>query len=389
MRILEEKWRKIIREEIDKENLVGAEVLFMKDGAEVCFIGEGMADREKGVKMEEDTIFRLYSMTKPVTAVAAMIMIEQGKLKADRPVGDYLSVFKESKVWVKDHEEESKRPILVSDLWSMTSGLTYADHDTVPENMTRKLLKDAEESLSSKTPMKTQEFAERAGQIPLLFHPGEGWKYGISADVLGAVIEETAECSFGEVLEKNIFEPLEMEDSGFWVPEDKQNRLARAYEKKRDGIFQYEGNFLGIRNAMDRKASFESGGAGLVSTAKDYAAFAEMLLNQGIWKKRRILKTESVKKLFVGKLSLSQRADFESWFGKEGYDYSCFMRRLENPLLSKATGLQGEYCWDGWLGCGFWNYPNENMSLIIMQQQLGGGDIVNRIKSELVKYYSN
>lgn len=389
MRILEEKWRKIIREEIDKENLVGAEVLFMKDGEEVCFIGEGRADREKGVRMEEDTIFRLYSMTKPVTAVAAMIMIEQGKLKADRPVGDYLSAFKESKVWVKDHEEESKRPILVSDLWSMTSGLTYADHDTVPENMTRKLLKDAEESLLGNVPMKTREFAERAGQIPLLFHPGKGWKYGISADILGAVIEEVAECSFGEVLEKNIFEPLEMEDSGFWVPKDKQNRLARAYEKKEDGIFPYEGNFLGIRNTMDRKASFESGGAGLVSTVKDYAAFAEMLLNQGIWKKQRILKKESVKRMFSGKLSLPQRVDFESWFGQEGYDYSCLMRRLEDPTLVKVTGLQGEYCWDGWLGCGFWNYPNENMSLIIMQQQLGGGDIVNRIKSELVKYYSN
>lgn len=389
MRELEENWRKIIREEIEKETLVGAELIFLKDGKKICSIGEGMADREKETKMEENTIFRLYSMTKPVTAVAAMILIEQGKLKAERPVGDYLPAFKNSTVWVGDHEEQAKRPMLISDLCSMTSGLTYGDCDTPPENETRRLLKDAEESLKTEKPMTTREFADRAGQIPLLFHPGTGWKYGISADILGAVMEEAAECSLGNLLQKNIFEPLEMEDSGFWVPESKQNRLAGAYEKTEAGIYPYRGSFLGIRNAMDRKAYFESGGAGLVSTARDYGAFAEMLLNKGIWKNVRILKMESVEKMFAGKLNRGQRQDFENWFGQKGYDYSWLMRRLENPSDAKEPGLRGEYCWDGWLGCGFWNYPKENMSLIFMQQQLGGGDIVNRIKREVVGCYGD
>lgn len=387
MRTLEEKWRKIIREEIEKKNLVGAELVWVKDGKTICSIGEGMANREKETKMEENTIFRLYSMTKPVTAVAAMILMEQGKLKAERPVGDYLPAFKNTTVWVGDHEERAKRPILVSDLCSMTSGLTYGDNDTLSENATRRLLKEAEESLDTAKPMTTREFADRAGQIPLLFHPGEGWKYGISADILGVVMEEAAGCSFGEILQKNIFEPLEMEDSGFWVPEAKQNRLAGAYEKTEQGIRPYKGSFLGIRNTMDRKACFESGGAGLVSTVKDYAAFAGMLLNKGIWKNIRILKGESVEKMFAGKLNHHQRQNFEKWFGQKGYDYSYLMRRLEDPSETKVSGFRGEYCWDGWLGCGFWNYPRENMSLIFMQQQLGGGDIVGRIKRELVECY--
>lgn len=380
------EWETIISKAVERGEAAGVGLLCIRDGEEVCWIGRGYADRERERKIGRDTIFRLYSMTKPVTAAAAMILIEEGRLKPDASVGDYLPEFRCPKVWCGDNLIPAKRPVRISDLLSMTSGLSYGDHDTVTENATRKLFREIEESLFTEHPMTTREVAARAGGIPLLFQPGTSWKYGISADILGAVIEEAAGMSFGEFLRKRIFEPLGMEDTGFYVPEHKRERLAKAYERDSDGRnLPYTGNFLGIRNQMDRKAAYESGGAGLVSTAEDYARFAGMLLKKGEYQGMRILKEASVEQMLGGVLTACQQEAFENWFGQKGYDYGFLMRRLREPSSASMPGLKGEYCWDGWLGCSFWNYPKENMTLILMQQQLNGGDMVFQIKNAFVQ----
>ena len=387
MKTLEEEWRFILKEAVEKEETAGISLLFLKEGKEVCFIGEGYADREKKIKVDRGTIFRLYSMTKPVTAAAAMILAEDGELELDAPVGEYLPSFRNSGVWCGNITEPAARPILISDLLTMTSGLSYGDDDTVTELATRKLLAEAEASLELENPMTTLEFAERAGEIPLLFHPGTSWKYGISADILGAVIEKASGRTFGEFLEERLFAPLGMKDTGFFVPQEKRSRLAKAYDRTEDKIlFPYEGSFLGIRNHMDRPAAYESGGAGLVSTAEDYAKFARMLLDRGSLGETRILKPESVEQMGKVGLTPQHRAAFEKWFGQRGYDYGWLMRVLREPSMAVTPGLKGEYCWDGWLGCCFLNYPREKMTLLIMQQQKNGGDAVSRIKEALVRH---
>lgn len=383
---LAEEWRSIVKGAVQRGEVGGVSLLFIKDGKEICWLGEGYADRENKREIKRDTIFRLYSMTKPVTAVAAMILAEDGAFDLKQPVGDFLPAFRDSQVWCGDHREPADRPILIEDLLMMTSGLTYGDNDTVPELAARKLLSEVEEGLKDERPMTTLGFAERAGRIPLLFQPGASWKYGISADILGAVIEKAAHKTFGEFLEERIFTPLGMKDTGFYVPEEKRDRLAKAYIRDEENrLVQYEGSFLGIRNRMDRKAVYESGGAGLVSTIEDYSVFARMLLDRGSFGKTRILNPEAVDRMLNAGLNDRQQAAFDGWFGQKGYRYGCLMRVLQDPAAAVSPGLKGEYCWDGWLGCSFFNYPRENMTLLVMQQQLNGGDVVTGVKKALVR----
>ena len=385
MKALEEEWRQILEETVARDEAAGVSLLCVQNGREVCHLTSGWADRERRLPVKEDTIFRLYSMTKPVTAVAAMMLAERGALEPDAPLAEYLPDFAGAQVWNGAALEKPRRPVLVRDLLFMTSGLSYGDSDTATETQTRALLAKAEQSLETERPVTTAEFAREAAEIPLLFQPGTSWKYGISADILGAAIERAAGMRFGEFLRREIFEPLGMEDTGFFVPAKKQGRLARAYERTAAGNAPYTGSFLGVRNAMDREAAFESGGAGLVSTARDYARFAQLLLGEGSAYGVRLLQPETVRLMRAGRLGEAPQAAFESWFGDGGYRYGYLMRTLEEPARSGRAGLREEYGWDGWLGCVFWNCPRENMTLLIMQQQLGGGDLVQRVKEALVR----
>lgn len=387
MKILIEEWREILDKAVCRGETAGASLLFIRNGKEVCWLGSGYADLEQKKEIRRDTIYRLYSMTKPVTAAAAMLLIEEGKLRLEDSVGDYLPEFACPKVWDGEKKVVADRPILISDLLSMSSGLSYGDNDTVTEIATRRLLSRVEKSLFTDCPMTTRQVAKQAGQIPLLFCPGSSWKYGISADILGAVIEEASGMSFGEFLKKRIFDPLGMYDTDFYVPKDKQKRLAKAYERDAGGKnAPYTGSFLGIRNGMDRKACYESGGAGLVSTVEDYAKFAGMLLGMGSYGDVRILQKRTAEQMLGGGLAECQKEAFESWFGQSGYDYAYMMRTLRDPSKALMPGIKGEYCWDGWLGCSFFNIPREGMTLIVMQQQLNGGDMVFKVKESLVKW---
>lgn len=410
-RELEQKIKTVLQKAVENQELAGANVLVTRGGRELCCLEAGFADLEAGKKIGRDTIFRLYSMTKPVTAVAAMILLERGEICLQTPVEEYLPSFAGGKVCccptastlptdgicgasaapasgeTAMQLEDVSRPMNLYDLLHMTSGLTYGDSETVTEMRTRELLDEAERGLSEKEPMTTQEFAQKAGKIPLLFQPGTSWKYGISADIMGAVIEEVTGESFGGFLSKEIFEPLGMTDTAFYVPKEKRDRLAKAYETGEDGgLVEYTGNFLGIRNAMDEKARFESGGAGLVSTIGDYERFAGMLLNNGSFEGKRILRPATVEYLTRGRLSGGRQESFEKWFGQSGFSYGNFMRVLWNPWQSAVLGRQMEYCWDGWLGCNFVNCPQEKVTFLVMQQKKDAGKLVTRLKNVLFSH---
>ena len=372
-----ENLQKAMQTSIDKCQVAGVSVLVEKDGKEVCFLAEGQADRETGKEIKRDTIFRLYSQTKPICAAAAMILMERGQLDIWQPVSDFLPGFKNQVVWENGQNRPVKKEVQVHDLLGMTSGLYYPDETCITGYQTAKVFEEVDARLLGDNPMTTQELANALGRCSLAFEPGSSWNYGTSADVLGAVIEVVSGMKLGEFMKKEIFEPLGMKDTDFWVPEEKQERLAKAYEtvKAEDGasLVLYTGNNLGIQNAMHRPPAYEAGGAGLASTLDDYMRFAKMLLNGGELDGVRILKENTVKYLTGGELLEKQQGGFEDRFGLTGYSYGNLMRVCKNPGQAKLFAREGEYGWDGWLGMYFANFPKENMTILVGMQKKDSG----------------
>lgn len=378
---LEDKLCRVMRQYMEDNIVAGVSLLVEKDGREVLFCQEGMADREKGRPMSRDTIFRLYSQTKPVTAAAAMILMERGVLDLCQPVSDFLPAYKEQKVWRDGGAAElaaPEREMLVLDLLRMTSGLVYPDETTEPGRQTGRVLEEMCRRLGTEEEMTTREAAELLAKCPLAFAPGSSWSYGTSADVLGAVIEAASGMKFAEFLKREIFEPLGMKDTAFWVPAEKQDRLAAVYETvtEENGIKRLErftAGHLAIRNDMAAEPAFASGGAGLASTLDDYMRFARMLLRGGSLNGVRILSPETVRYLTGGELLEKQQRSFENWIGLYGHSYANLMRVCKNPAQAGLLTKAGEYGWDGWLGMHFANFPQENMTILLGMQKKDAG----------------
>lgn len=368
--------QQIMEEVVADGTTAGLNVLVRKDGEEL-FYGEcGLADRELGKKIQRDTIFRLYSMSKPITAVAAMILMEQGRLDLGQQVKEILPGFDKLMVEKNGKVVAAERPMTVLNLLNMTSGFTYGDDTTAGGRETLAYLEACVDKMFTKEAVTTLEFAEHMGSVPLAFEPDSAWFYGLSADVLGAVIEKVSGMRFGDFLKQEIFEPLGMKDTDFWVPEEKQHRLASAYESMGDGrMTLFTGNHLVISNQMKTRPAFESGGAGLVSTIDDYAKFAQMLLNDGELDGVRILTPQTVQFLRSGDLTPAQKAGLRNWEVLTGFTYNHLLRRMMDPGQSVGLAKMDEYGWDGWLGCYFANFPNEQMSILLMQQRKDSGTI--------------
>ena len=197
------------------------------------------------------------------------------------------------------------------------------------------------------------------------FEPSSNFMYGISADILGALIEVISGMSFAEFLKKEITDPLEMPDTGFFVPAQKQSRLSKVYARTENGLTLYTGDHLAIKNKMDTLPAFQSGGAGLVSTLKDYANFGTMLLNGGNFKGRQILEPEIVRYFTQGTLQPWQQESLSrGWGGLEGYSYGNLMRVMKDPSKAIMYTTLGEYGWDGWLGPYFSNHPGCNITFL-------------------------
>lgn len=368
--------KKVLKDGINSNETVGANLMIIKDGREMFYHEDGFADREQGLPIKRDTIFRLYSMTKTFTSTAAMILLERGIIDIYDPVSMYLPGFKNQMVENGGELVPVKREVCIRDLLSMTSGLVYGGENRSGRE-TEKLFEEIDKRLLGDSPMGTVEIANRLGQCTLSFQPGESWQYGTSADVLGAVIEKASGMSFGAFLEKELFDPLNLKDTGFGLPAEKRCRLAKVYAKNVDGsMTPYYGNHLGIINAMDRKPSFESGGAGLVSTIDDCARFTRMLMNEGSLDGVSILRPTSVKYLTSCSLNEQQQKAFhEQFICFDGYSYGNFMRVLTNVGQTGVIGSLGEYGWDGWLGVYFCNCPQIGLTFLYMMQRTDTGTI--------------
>ena len=358
--------------------VAGVNLLVEKDGRELYYGQAGMADREAGRLMERDTILRLYSQAKPVTAAAVMILMERGMIDLCQPLSDFIPEYGKVKVFRKGEAVPCETPVRIHDLLNMTSGMIYPEEGTASGLLVNKVFDEALGRLGTQQEMTTMEIAKKLAACPLAHVPGESWHYGTSADILGAVVEAVTGERFGEFLRKEIFEPLGMKDTAFWVPAEKQNRLAAAYETitGEDGsrsLVRYKGDNLAVRCDMSSEPAFEAGGAGLVSTLDDYMRFARMLLMEGEEAGARILQPRTVRFMTGGRLMKCQQKAFEKWTGLEGFTYANLMRICRNPSQSCGFAQKGEYGWDGWLGAYFANFPKERLTILMGIQKVNAG----------------
>lgn len=354
----------------------GSSLLVLQHGEEKLYAQSGWADRESQIPVQRDTLFRLYSMSKPITGCAAMILLERGVIDLYEPVSQYLPGFKNCMVRGRGTPEPAARPVRIRDLLSMTSGLPYGDEDTQAGKGALSLFAEIGRRLHSEASMTTVEIANRMGENGLSFHPGERWMYGTSADVMGAVIEQASGMRFGEFLQKELFEPLGMKDTAFYVPEEKRARLTKVYEETENGAVPIHTEHLGIYCEQNSAPAFESGGAGLISTLDDYAQFARMLRNGGRLGETVILQPSTVRFFTAGSLEPWQETSFTSQFdGLAGFTYGNFMRVMKDPGRAFVNAGRGSYGWDGWLGPYFANDPENDLTLLMMLQRKDSGTV--------------
>lgn len=369
MEHLSEGLEKVLQQAIDNGELAGANVLVIQGDRELAYAQCGYRDVATEKPFQRDTICRIYSMSKPVTAVAAMLLVERGLLDLGSSVGEYLPAFQNMQVWENGKKVPARRNVLIKDLLNMTSGISYPGEDASGQEVAR-VFEEQEARPYGEDAMTTQEWAEKIGQCALAFHPGDAWMYGSSADVLGAVIERISGMSLSEFMEKEIFAPLGMEDTGFYVPEEKRERLATVYEQTKEGCRPYPTHNLGIDYLMERLPAFQSGGAGLCSTIEDYKKLALSLRGYG----RQILRPETIAHMTKGGLSpWQQESVWRSWESMAGHDYGNLLRVMKVPAMAMFNGWQGEYGWDGWLGTYFCNSPKNDVTILMFTQRSDAG----------------
>lgn len=371
-----------------EKQAAGLNLLVCKDGRELGYWQSGLADVENGRLYQRDTIVRLYSMSKPVTAVAAMILMEEGKLDFADELYRYLPEFRNLKVCTdkgrNGNPRAASRPILIQDLLNMTSGYTYgawSEDSPLGEHLTSDLIaqlnEDEKEDGANK--ITTRELARRLSEIPVSFEPGTDYNYGLSADILGAVIEVLADMKLSEFMKERIFKPLGMKDTAFYVPEEKQSRLAKVYRSVEDWsdpnnsgqrhLELFTSCNLGIQDKMNHQPAFESGGAGLCSTVDDYMKFALMLTQGGSLEGRRILGENTIRYLSKARLmpALQQRFDMRMPH-LAGYTYCNLLRVAVESGSCNVFTNKGEFGWDGWLG-PYVSVDLENKVTFVMTMQ--------------------
>lgn len=367
---------------VSTKQAAGCSCLIIKDRKELGYFEAGYRDIENKLLITRDTIFRMFSMSKITTAIATMQLMENGMIDLLDPVSKYIPGFANQKCYDNGKITAVNREVLIKDLLDMTSGLCYPGELNETERETGALFDDISSKIGTAHEMSTVEIANAIGKVPLAFQPGDKWNYGFSADVLGAVVEVVSGMPYSEYLYENIFKPLEMYDTGFYVPKDKQDRLAKTYTKTETGLSEYTGEFLLIQSRMREKPKFESGGAGLTSTIDDYSKICQMLLNNGEYKGRKILHPETVKFMTAGSLTDKQR-EYLNWESLFGHTYGNLLRVVIKPGSASGACSLGEYGWDGWTGVYMSNIPEYNMTILYMMQRSDTGtiDVTRKVRN--------
>jgi len=372
--------RPAVGKHIGDDKIAGAVMLVARRGKVVHLECVGLMDRESNKPMQPDTIFRIYSMTKPITCVALMMLYEQGRFQLFDPVSKFIPAFNDLKVYEGGAGSDIKlvdlqRPVTVRDLLTHTSGLTYhfLEYGRV-EEMYR------EARLAAKKPL--SEFVADLLELPLAFQPGAAWRYSFAHDVVAHLIEIMSNRPLDVYLQENLFKPLGMEDTGFYVPEDKLDRFASMYgsvaiEQSDTTATKWYGDAeAGVnRRLASPEDSLESkrhnvlrGGGGLVSTASDYWQFCQMLLNQGEWDGKHFLSRKTVELMTTNHLP-PELMPFEiGGTYSPGYGYGLGVNVLMDVGQCQSVGSKGAYSWGGAATTSFWVDPKEELVGIQMAQ---------------------
>jgi CubicO group peptidase (beta-lactamase class C family) len=356
---------------VDAKQLSGVVTMITRHGKLVYTDAYGMKDLSNNAPMTLDTIFRIYSMTKPVTGVAMMILYEEGKWLPDDPISRHIPELRDLKVFVG--KDAQGKPILetpahaptMGELMSHTAGFSYGFFGNSPvEEQYREV-----NPLGAPSPA---EFIARLAKLPLAYQPGKKWEYSLSVDVQGYLVEKLSGTSLPDFFRERIFEPLGMKDTAFSVPAEKHSRLATIYRANASGVLEPQPHDPNIT----RVPGFASGGGGLWSTAGDYVRFAQMLANGGELSGVRLLAPRTVELMRANHLPPSLMSG-EFGIGLQrmrpgfgfGYDVAVF----EHPELAGSSVGKGTYLWDGAAGTWFWIDPTHDIVYVGMIQRMGGG----------------
>jgi CubicO group peptidase (beta-lactamase class C family) len=365
------------KQEIDAGKFPGAVMLVARRGKLVYAEAVGMQDQASGTPMAKDSLFRIYSMTKPLVSVAAMMLVEESRLQLTVPVSKHLPAFKGLTVSTAKVDPEfaritytqvpAEREMTVQDLLRHTAGLAYGE---ITQNTP---VKDA---LGKAGIYKTAidydardlapaEQVERLSKVPLAHQPGTYWEYSLASDVLGRVVEAAAGERLGDFLDKRLFKPLKMGDTAFWVPQSKLARLAQPLAA--DPI----ANKPIVLIDVSTQPANDSGGAGAVSTAGDYLRFAQMLLNGGQLDGARVMSRSSIALMnsdHLGTRIAAPTTPGELLLGVPGYTFGLGFAVRQGAGVAGVPGSAGEFMWAGYAGTYFWVDPKEELTAVMMMQ---------------------
>jgi CubicO group peptidase (beta-lactamase class C family) len=353
---------------VEEGKLAGVMTMVARHGKIVHLSTEGSYGVDNDEPIAEDTILRMYSMSKPITAVALMTLYEEGAFQLTDPVSKFLPQFKQMKVWKQDHYEDARKEITMHQLLTHTSGLTYGFHRNTPVD--QRYQDDA--VLAARD---LDEFIDRLTKIPLLFEPGEKWHYSVASDVLGAVAEKISGQPYDIFLRERIFAPLGMDDTYFNVPADKLHRLAgNHFFDPAEGVLKSipkESPFY----APHTNVTLFSGGGGLASTITDYMKFAEMLRRGGSFNGNRILSPKTISYMTQNHIpaTINVSGSGESPGPNQGnrapgMSFGLGFGIVTDPAQSGVISSAGEFFWGGAAGTIFWVDPVEDIVAIGVMQ---------------------
>ena len=350
-----------MNESVEQKQIAGGVVMVARHGKIVHFKSYGQRDIAAAKPMENDTIVRIYSMSKAITTAAALMLYEEGKLHFNDPVSKYIPELEDVQVAVGETLVPLDRAVTIADLMRHTAGYSYGESNQPLHNKAFEDLEMLDITVS------LEEFGKKLGRLPLTSQPGTDWEYGISTDVLGRVVEVASGEKLETFFKKQIFEPLNMVDTGFYVPAEKVGRFAANYNSDGKGNLTLKEDDP-KEDCYLKAPTFSSGGGGLVSTAKDYMRFLLMIAGDGELDGKRLLKPETVKLM-----TTNQVAKEAGWvkFGDQvrtgvGYGFGFNVRDKMSDW--DPDGRVGEYGWGGAASTHYWISPKDDLVVVTLEQ---------------------
>jgi CubicO group peptidase (beta-lactamase class C family) len=360
---------------VDDGRLPGWLIAVTRHGRVAYVSSYGMADVEAGTPVVDDTLFRIYSMTKPITSVAAMMLYEEGAFQLKDPVSAFIPSFADTRVYRSGSSnapvtEPMVEPMRLWHLLTHTSGMTYGFHYTHPVDA---LYRESGFALEGPTGIDLESACDVLSTLPLVFQPGSGWNYSVSTDVLGRIVEVVSGRPLDRFLAERIFEPLGMTDTGFAAPADQLHRLGQLYTP--DPATGRAVPLPALGDIARQTPTLLSGGGGLVSSAHDYHRFTQMLLAEGVLDGTRLLSSRTVR--YMTQNHLPGGADLEacgqSTFAEssfEGVGFGLGFSVLLDSVANKVLSTPGEFAWGGAASTAFWVDPTEEITALFFTQLL-------------------